>query len=415
MFGIFKKKELEEVKTSDTINTLNRSNTNTNIQSNANSDTAGINNKPESSLSPPKNLPELAKDIYGDSAVTANQQSPESVSNKNVVNAETYAPTGNFIPNPSFEPKSSGVPNLDLSLIRSRLSNDAQVAQVDNIERNMNPNTASSTRDITQNIPPPTHIIPRNRQSSPIIDREIIYRDTSSHGLFTDELYMLIKKGRLDSANHLLSGDMLDELKNYYSGYSNDIDKKLNELQNLEITWITLNKKFESINSIKDVVGLDFDNKSKELKNSLNGGNIGSTAPNQSNDYLRNTPNIITYKKGIDENFVNKTSDKSNMINQDFMQVLKKSENTHSRFFNIIIDNTSKFFYFKNGIVLRSINDLVNALSIIPDDIFYYHVNSAKNDFANWIRYVIGDVMLADEISEIYTRDELLRFLKEAG
>ena len=55
-------------------------------------------------------------------------------------------------------------------------------------------------------------------------------------------------------------------------------------------------------------------------------------------------------------------------------------------------------FWVNNGPILKNIEELANTLPGISDDIFQHHVNSEKNDFSNWIRDVVGDQKLANNL-----------------
>ncbi len=70
-----------------------------------------------------------------------------------------------------------------------------------------------------------------------------------------------------------------------------------------------------------------------------------------------------------------------------------------------------KVFYCVNGEVYNNLADLKSALDRLQNDHFVYHVNSEKNDFGNWIRDVIGDQKLAQDIRGCKTRDETLSIL----
>jgi len=71
-----------------------------------------------------------------------------------------------------------------------------------------------------------------------------------------------------------------------------------------------------------------------------------------------------------------------------------------------------EYFYLANGFVLKSIKELYHALLIMDDSLFEEHVNEKKNDFANWIKYVFGKELLAERISKVTTRRELVNLLK---
>lgn len=67
-----------------------------------------------------------------------------------------------------------------------------------------------------------------------------------------------------------------------------------------------------------------------------------------------------------------------------------------------------KVFYCVNGEVYNNLRDLKSALERMQDGHFVYHVNPEKNDFGNWIRDVIGDQKLAQDIRGCKTRIEAL-------
>ncbi len=55
-------------------------------------------------------------------------------------------------------------------------------------------------------------------------------------------------------------------------------------------------------------------------------------------------------------------------------------------------------FWCHDGRVFRDMSDLARALDTMSEEVFSYHANVEKNDFANWVRDVIGDQQLADEL-----------------
>ena len=60
-------------------------------------------------------------------------------------------------------------------------------------------------------------------------------------------------------------------------------------------------------------------------------------------------------------------------------------------------------FWINNGPILRNLKDLKNALKKISEETFKYHVNKEKNDFANWVKNVLGDKILANKLAKIKT------------
>jgi len=71
-------------------------------------------------------------------------------------------------------------------------------------------------------------------------------------------------------------------------------------------------------------------------------------------------------------------------------------------------------FIVVDGKNVESLPQLALMLDDITDEIFYHHVNDARNDFASWIRDVIGDIELADKLMGIKSKqDTQLQILKQ--
>jgi hypothetical protein len=55
-------------------------------------------------------------------------------------------------------------------------------------------------------------------------------------------------------------------------------------------------------------------------------------------------------------------------------------------------------FWCNDGRILKNVRELCDALGAMSDDTFAYHVNTAKNDFSNWVKDVIKDDTLAGDL-----------------
>ncbi|HLD89308.1 MAG TPA: DUF5752 family protein [Candidatus Nanoarchaeia archaeon] len=76
---------------------------------------------------------------------------------------------------------------------------------------------------------------------------------------------------------------------------------------------------------------------------------------------------------------------------------------------NVPID---KVFWICDGRILKNIYELNDALQTMTDDTFYYHVNKEKNDFASWIRDVMGGRKLAAELAKARNRLDAAKKIK---
>ncbi|MGV8162255.1 MAG: DUF5752 family protein [Candidatus Nanoarchaeia archaeon] len=74
-----------------------------------------------------------------------------------------------------------------------------------------------------------------------------------------------------------------------------------------------------------------------------------------------------------------------------------------------------KAFWMNNGVVCRNIYELVTNVTSMNEYAFKYHVNkdNKKNDFASWIRHVLGDDILAERLYAIKEKDLYADVLKE--
>jgi len=73
-----------------------------------------------------------------------------------------------------------------------------------------------------------------------------------------------------------------------------------------------------------------------------------------------------------------------------------------------------KAFYMANGTVINRLSELPEVIESTDEQTFSYHVNSEKNDFANWIRDVFDSKPLANKISTKCNKNEMVKILKTA-
>ncbi len=72
-----------------------------------------------------------------------------------------------------------------------------------------------------------------------------------------------------------------------------------------------------------------------------------------------------------------------------------------------------KRFFCQDGRVIKNLMELVDGLTDMTEEVFRYHVTSEKNDFSKWIRDVLGDEKLADELYYIGSPQEAAGIVKE--
>ena len=72
-----------------------------------------------------------------------------------------------------------------------------------------------------------------------------------------------------------------------------------------------------------------------------------------------------------------------------------------------------KQFWCQDGRALKSLLDLETALRGMSDGIFRHHVSATDNDFSNWIRDVIGDVNLSNDLRKSKTQLQAAKSLAD--
>ena len=88
-------------------------------------------------------------------------------------------------------------------------------------------------------------------------------------------------------------------------------------------------------------------------------------------------------------------------------------DSEQARKFLSSITDQGKCFWLKSGQVLKNVEELLNAIENAPEDVFKHHVAADHNDFANWIKDVIGDKALANSINRIKTRKGTIEALRK--
>ena len=63
-------------------------------------------------------------------------------------------------------------------------------------------------------------------------------------------------------------------------------------------------------------------------------------------------------------------------------------------------------FRCQDGRVLRNMKELAEALTTMTDETFAYHSNIEKKDFSNWVRDIIGDEKLANDLGKATIRTQ---------
>ncbi|MGC8929921.1 MAG: hypothetical protein ACP5OZ_05365, partial [Candidatus Woesearchaeota archaeon] len=72
---------------------------------------------------------------------------------------------------------------------------------------------------------------------------------------------------------------------------------------------------------------------------------------------------------------------------------------------------SEKEFVLNDGRRLRSLKELLEALKTMSNDLYKHHVNSSRNDFANWVKDVFKKESLAEKIRNAKAKEETIKIL----
>ena len=73
---------------------------------------------------------------------------------------------------------------------------------------------------------------------------------------------------------------------------------------------------------------------------------------------------------------------------------------------------SDKQFHLRDNVSVKNVVELMQAMEVIDDAMYSYHVTSDRNDFATWISLVIEDKLLAKKVCRARTRHELALLLE---
>jgi len=65
-----------------------------------------------------------------------------------------------------------------------------------------------------------------------------------------------------------------------------------------------------------------------------------------------------------------------------------------------------KHFWCHDGKLVKNLGELEKALNNMSDETFHYHSSEGRNDFSNWIRDVVGDEKLANDLTKVGSRTQ---------
>ncbi len=71
-----------------------------------------------------------------------------------------------------------------------------------------------------------------------------------------------------------------------------------------------------------------------------------------------------------------------------------------------------KCFWFRNGTIVKNVQELPVVLENLDEETFFYHVNNEKNDLARWVHDVIEDKELANSIEKLKKKHSIIKRIR---
>jgi hypothetical protein len=82
-----------------------------------------------------------------------------------------------------------------------------------------------------------------------------------------------------------------------------------------------------------------------------------------------------------------------------------------SKFLNEV--GSGKEFLCKDGRIIRTLEDLMKIVKDLSQKDFLHHVNKERNDFATWIRDVVGDFVLANRLKRVKGQSTMSKLIEK--
>ena len=72
-----------------------------------------------------------------------------------------------------------------------------------------------------------------------------------------------------------------------------------------------------------------------------------------------------------------------------------------------------RVFWSNDGRILTDMKELMDALANMSDQNFAYHSNAMKKDFSNWVRDILEDEKLAEDLEKVANREQAAKVVEE--
>jgi uncharacterized protein (UPF0218 family) len=77
----------------------------------------------------------------------------------------------------------------------------------------------------------------------------------------------------------------------------------------------------------------------------------------------------------------------------------------------VVVISETQYFRLHDGGVIKDLKELRMVLTTMEQSLYDYHVTAERNDFASWVRDVVGDSVLANNIQHAITPKEMISII----
>ncbi len=116
-------------------------------------------------------------------------------------------------------------------------------------------------------------------------------------------------------------------------------------------------------------------------------------------------------KKIVKKAVVKKATVSKTVAKKAPKKAVKKTAEKKSVFKALVCAIDGECFWTRDGRILQNLADLHLAFGSMDDEIFLHHANTEKNDFADWVEYVLQDLDTAVELRTAKKRIEAEKML----
>jgi len=117
---------------------------------------------------------------------------------------------------------------------------------------------------------------------------------------------------------------------------------------------------------------------------------------------------LVSKKAGVKKMAVKKVT-----LKKGVKKTTARSKNKKMKSAGLICATDEHCFWTTDGRVLKSLADLVFAFGSMEETVFIYHANETKNDFADWVEYVLKDAACAEDLRKTKSPKRALNVTKK--